>query len=240
MLERTGHDADRPLRMEEPAGQPGLVLGRRLRERDGHHQPAAAGRAHVKRQLGRGLRHGARIRTTKAWTSSCSRCSCGRRWRRRETRCARRPWMRRDGSRLFSEIGCATCHTRDDRHGGAGHAHQRRRAQGGQRARATRRIRPFGDFLLHDIGTGDGIVQNGGQSTRNKVRTVPLWGLRTRGRFMHDCAQFQPDRRDSASRQPGAVRRGMRSGPQHDEQGQAHRLPVVSLKRWRRVCRHPH
>jgi CxxC motif-containing protein (DUF1111 family) len=39
---------------------------------------------------------------------------------------------------------------------------------------------------LHDIGTGDGIVQNGGTSTRNKVRTAALWGLRTRGRFMHD------------------------------------------------------
>ena len=32
-----------PLWLEEPAGQPRLVLGRRLRERDGHHQPAAAG-----------------------------------------------------------------------------------------------------------------------------------------------------------------------------------------------------
>lgn len=47
-------------------------------------------------------------------------------------------------------------------------------------------IRPFGDFLLHDIGTGDGIVQNGGQSTRTKVRTAPLWGVRTRDRLMHD------------------------------------------------------
>lgn len=47
-------------------------------------------------------------------------------------------------------------------------------------------IRPFGDFLLHDVGTGDGIVQNGGQSTRNKVRTPPLWGVRTRTRLMHD------------------------------------------------------
>ncbi|HKE55932.1 MAG TPA: hypothetical protein VKB46_04500 [Pyrinomonadaceae bacterium] len=24
-------------------------------------------------------------------------------------------------------------------------------------------IHPFSDFLLHDVGTGDGIVQNGGQ-----------------------------------------------------------------------------
>lgn len=47
-------------------------------------------------------------------------------------------------------------------------------------------IRPFSDFLLHDIGTGDGIVQNGGQTTRLKVRTPPLWGVRTRTRLMHD------------------------------------------------------
>lgn len=47
-------------------------------------------------------------------------------------------------------------------------------------------IHPFGDLLLHNVGTGDGIVQNGGPSTRNKVRTAPLWGLRTRTRLMHD------------------------------------------------------
>jgi len=47
-------------------------------------------------------------------------------------------------------------------------------------------IRPFSDFLLHDIGTGDGIVQNGPQSTRTKVRTPALWGVRTRTRLMHD------------------------------------------------------
>jgi CxxC motif-containing protein (DUF1111 family) len=47
-------------------------------------------------------------------------------------------------------------------------------------------IHPFSDFLLHDVGTGDGIVQNGGQKTRNKLRTAPLWGLRTRNRLLHD------------------------------------------------------
>ena len=47
-------------------------------------------------------------------------------------------------------------------------------------------IHPFSDFLLHDVGTGDGIVQNGGPLTRNKLRTAPLWGLRTRTRLMHD------------------------------------------------------
>ena len=39
---------------------------------------------------------------------------------------------------------------------------------------------------MHDIGTGDGIVQNGGGDSRNKLRTAPLWGLRTHNRFMHD------------------------------------------------------
>ncbi len=52
-------------------------------------------------------------------------------------------------------------------------------------------FRPFGDFLLHDIGTGDGIVQNGGQKTRLKVRTAPLWGVRTRDRLMHDGETFK-------------------------------------------------
>ena len=39
-------------------------------------------------------------------------------------------------------------------------------------------------------GTGDGIVQGGGPSTRNKFRTIPLWGLRTRSRYMHDGLSF--------------------------------------------------
>src|SRR4029434_10603923 len=51
-------------------------------------------------------------------------------------------------------------------------------------------IHPFSDFALHDVGTGDGIVQNGGQGTRNKLRTLPLWGTRARPRHMHDGATF--------------------------------------------------
>ncbi|HZS44019.1 MAG TPA: di-heme oxidoredictase family protein [Blastocatellia bacterium] len=47
-------------------------------------------------------------------------------------------------------------------------------------------IHPYSDFLLHDVGTGDGIVQNGGQITAHKMRTSPLWGLRTHNRYMHD------------------------------------------------------
>jgi CxxC motif-containing protein (DUF1111 family) len=51
-------------------------------------------------------------------------------------------------------------------------------------------IHPFGDFLLHDVGTGDGIVQAGPPDTANKLRTAPLWGLRIKSRFMHDLASL--------------------------------------------------
>jgi CxxC motif-containing protein (DUF1111 family) len=53
-------------------------------------------------------------------------------------------------------------------------------------ALARKIIHPFGDFLLHDVGTGDFIVQNGGPITRTRVRTAPLWGVRTRTNLMHD------------------------------------------------------
>jgi len=53
---------------------------------------------------------------------------------------------------------------------------------------AGKQFHPFGDFLLHDIGTGDGIVQNGPPDTQYKVRTMPLWGLRTRTQFLHDAS----------------------------------------------------
>ena len=95
----------------------------------------------------------------------------------------------RDGEDVFDDIGCDVCHTPSMVTASAGTL-----INGGAlrvaNSLGNKRIRPFSDFLLHDIGTGDGIVQNGGQSTRNKVRTVPLWGLRTRGRFMHDASSF--------------------------------------------------
>jgi CxxC motif-containing protein (DUF1111 family) len=40
--------------------------------------------------------------------------------------------------------------------------------------------------MLHDVGTGDGIVQNGGPSTRLKLRTPPLWGVRDSAPYLHD------------------------------------------------------
>jgi CxxC motif-containing protein (DUF1111 family) len=89
------------------------------------------------------------------------------------------------GSALFDSVGCNICHVRSITTAPAGTVINRGAfvvpdALGGKV------IHPFSDFLLHDVGTGDGIVQNGPPSTRNKLRTPPLWGLRTRSRIMHD------------------------------------------------------
>jgi len=89
------------------------------------------------------------------------------------------------GSALFDQIGCAICHVRNITTAPAGTVIN----QGAftvPPALGNKIIHPFGDFLLHNVGTGDGIVQNGGQSTANKMRTAPLWGMRTRDRLMHD------------------------------------------------------
>jgi CxxC motif-containing protein (DUF1111 family) len=95
----------------------------------------------------------------------------------------------REGRRIFDGIGCATCHTPTIVTAPPGTL-----INGGAlkvaESLGNKIIHPFSDFLLHDVGTGDGIVQNGGMSTRNKMRTPPLWGLRVRGRFMHDQLSF--------------------------------------------------
>ena len=89
------------------------------------------------------------------------------------------------GDQLFTVIGCDVCHVRSITTAPAG-AVINRGAFIVPPALGGKTIHPFGDFLLHNVGTGDGIVQNGGQSTRSRVRTAPLWGLRTRVRLMHD------------------------------------------------------
>jgi CxxC motif-containing protein (DUF1111 family) len=91
------------------------------------------------------------------------------------------------GSQLFDQVGCNVCHVRNITTSPPGTVINRG-AFTVPPALGNKVIHPFGDFLLHNVGTGDGIVQNGGQSTRNKLRTAPLWGVRTRPRLMHDGA----------------------------------------------------
>jgi CxxC motif-containing protein (DUF1111 family) len=94
-----------------------------------------------------------------------------------------------NGQALFTQINCSVCHTPSIVTAAAGTL-----INGGAftvpAVLGDERIRPFGDFLLHNIGTGDGIVQNGGAATRNMVRTPPLWGVRMRPLLMHDGQSF--------------------------------------------------
>ena len=118
------------------------------------------------------------------------------------------------GSALFDAAGCATCHLRTLATAPSGAS-----LHGGKLvvspALGGRAFHPFGDFLLHDVGTGDGIavavlehhgkayrhMQPQFEPTANRMRTAPLWGLRTRSRLMHDGLSVTP--RDAIARHRG-------------------------------------
>lgn len=109
------------------------------------------------------------------------------------------------GSQLFEKIGCATCHVETLTTARSGTP-----IDGGTftipAALGSVAFHPYSDFLMHDVGTGDGILQAtpehygkrvfqmmsgymervNSESSRNKMRTAPLWGVRLRPRLMHD------------------------------------------------------
>jgi CxxC motif-containing protein (DUF1111 family) len=109
------------------------------------------------------------------------------------------------GFGLFDKIGCAMCHVET-----LATAPPGTKIDGGTftipTALGSITFHPYGDFLMHDIGTGDGIMQatrehygnkvfqmmsgylskQDFESSRNKIRTAPLWGVRMRPRMMHD------------------------------------------------------
>ncbi|HTP38504.1 MAG TPA: di-heme oxidoredictase family protein [Steroidobacteraceae bacterium] len=96
------------------------------------------------------------------------------------------------GERLFANVGCAGCHVASIRTARAGTV-----INGGDfvvpAALGSKIIHPYSDFLVHNIGTGDGIPVTpdpGYAGTAQQIRTAPLWGLRTRNRMMHDGLTF--------------------------------------------------
>ena len=98
----------------------------------------------------------------------------------------------RAGQSLFNSVGCSGCHIPTLVTASPG-----TRINGGairvRDAIGNKIFHPYSDFLLHDIGTGDGIpVQPGAAfaSTAPQIRTAPLWALRTRNRLMHDGLSF--------------------------------------------------
>jgi CxxC motif-containing protein (DUF1111 family) len=96
------------------------------------------------------------------------------------------------GENVFNQVGCATCHVATIATAPAGTM-----INGGAftipAALGNKVIHPYSDFLLHDIGTGDGIPilpTADYAATANQIRTAPLWALRTRNRLMHDGLTF--------------------------------------------------
>lgn len=96
------------------------------------------------------------------------------------------------GEELFNQVGCNSCHVATLRTARPG-----TRINGDAftvpAALGNKLFHPYSDFLLHDIGTGDGIPLLPGPEyagTARQIRTAPLWALRTRNRLMHDGLSF--------------------------------------------------
>src|SRR5262245_6003527 len=76
------------------------------------------------------------------------------------------------GHTVFEKVGCAVCHY-------AGFT-----AVSASAAIDGHAVNAFSDFLLHDIGTGDGIIQ--GEAQMGEFRTAPLWGASQSAPYLHD------------------------------------------------------
>jgi CxxC motif-containing protein (DUF1111 family) len=77
------------------------------------------------------------------------------------------------GEGVFAAIGCATCHVPLHRTGPNDNPLFDRKP-----------VPAYSNFLLHDVGTGDGIAQ--ASAGAREIRTPSLWGLRLRLPLLHD------------------------------------------------------
>lgn len=92
------------------------------------------------------------------------------------------------GEHLFRKIGCSICHV-ETLHTVPSKVHVV--PVSGAATTRSQEFHPYSDYLLHDIGTGDGFVENVrledyDPTTKDKFRTAPLWGVRFRRWLMHD------------------------------------------------------
>ncbi|HKW36544.1 MAG TPA: di-heme oxidoredictase family protein [Burkholderiales bacterium] len=79
------------------------------------------------------------------------------------------------GRQLFSNVGCALCHTPSFT-----------TSESSVAALSKKPVNLFSDLLVHDMGPGlaDGVSQ--GQAGPTEFRSAPLWGLGQRIFFLHD------------------------------------------------------
>lgn len=98
------------------------------------------------------------------------------------------------GKQLFGQLGCAGCHTPSITTASNPASFLTPTVNGTpvspnvNRTLASVTYHPFGDFLLHDMGSlGDGINDDGALAHDERLmRTMPLWGIRARVIFLHD------------------------------------------------------
>jgi CxxC motif-containing protein (DUF1111 family) len=91
------------------------------------------------------------------------------------------------GSNIFSNIGCAVCHKPSWTTGSHSVA-----------ALSGKTIKPYSDWLLHDMGSSGDRIAQGTDSNAQPIpgswmRTTPLWGLRLNSTLWHDGSVRQGD-----------------------------------------------
>jgi CxxC motif-containing protein (DUF1111 family) len=114
------------------------------------------------------------------------------------------------GDPLFTSAGCDGCHVRTTFRTPASPA-PLDIGDGSETIRvpANFAFNPFGDFLVHDMGTLGDNIGNAGDSTAvtRRMRTQPLWGNRFQNKLLHDgrcgdvaCAVRAHDGQGAAAR----------------------------------------
>ncbi len=82
------------------------------------------------------------------------------------------------GEAIFTTLGCTDCHVPSFT------ADSNPTLEDAIRSKV---LRPYSDFLLHDMGLlFDGIPQ--GDALAGEIRTLPLWGVRTHDPMLHDAS----------------------------------------------------
>jgi CxxC motif-containing protein (DUF1111 family) len=85
-----------------------------------------------------------------------------------------------EGFKVFKSTGCAACHLPELVTASEG-AWVSGRAFRVPKALGNKKFHPYGDFLLHDIGTGPTILREGmPPEFSGRIRTAALWGIGTR------------------------------------------------------------
>lgn len=79
------------------------------------------------------------------------------------------------GRQLFSDVGCALCHTPALRTG-----------KSSVEALRDKEVKLYSDLLLHNMGAGLSDEVSQGNAGGDEFRTAPLWGLGKRIFFLHD------------------------------------------------------